>query len=104
MKVNWNTKYTTIAVYSFIVAVLSTIFYLIASEVNLFKIQVSKYINTLQPIIIGFVMDYIFNFILEFFEQCILDKIFFKINNRKFKRIIGIILTYFTVFLLLYLF
>ncbi|CCQ93139.1 conserved membrane hypothetical protein [[Clostridium] ultunense Esp] len=104
MKVNWNTKYTTIAVYSLIVAVLSTIFYLIASEVNLFKIQVSKYINTLQPIIIGFVMAYIFNFILEFYEECLLDNIFSKIKSRKLKRIIGIILTYFTVFLVLYLF
>ncbi|HSH35410.1 AI-2E family transporter [Schnuerera sp.] len=104
MKVNWNSKYTTIAVYSFIVAVLSTIFYLIASEVNLFKIQVSKYINTLQPIIIGFVMAYIFNFILEFFEEYLLDNILSKMKSRKLNRIIGIILTYLTVFLLLYLF
>lgn len=104
MKVNWNTKYATISVYAFIVTVLSIIFYLIASEVNLFRIQVSKYINTLQPIIIGFVMAYVFNFILEFFEKYLIANIFSKIKNRKVNRILGIILTYLTVFLLLYLF
>lgn len=104
MKVNWNTKYTTIAVYSFIVAILSTVFYLIASEVNLFKIQVGKYISIFQPIIIGFVMAYLFNFILEIFEEYILDTIFSKGRGKKINRIIGIILTYLTVFLILYLF
>ncbi len=104
MKIEWNKKYTTIAVYSLIVAMISIVFYLIASEVNLFRIQVGKYINTLQPIIIGFVMAYLFNFILEFYEFYLLKGFFKKGNNKKIGRIIGIMLTYFTVFILLYLF
>lgn len=104
MKVNWNIKYTTVAVYSFIVAALSIIFYLIASEVNLFRVQVGKYLNTLQPFIIGFVMAYLFNFILIFYEGAILDKLFPKKINKKFKRLIGLVLTYATVGLLFYLF
>lgn len=104
MKFNWNKRYNTIAAYSLIVAVLSILFYLIASEVNLFKIQIGKYISTMQPIIIGFVMAYIFNFILEFYEDIILDKLLGKKKNKKFTRLIGVLLTYLTVFFLLYLF
>lgn len=103
MKIKWNIKYTTMAVYAFIVAALSILFYLIASEVSLFRIQMGKYINTFQPIIIGAVMAYIFNFILEFYENCILHNIISE-KNKKRNRIIGIILTYATVILLLYLF
>lgn len=104
MKINWNPKYTTIAVYAFIVLTLSIVFYLIASEVNLFKIQVGKYISIFQPIIIGFVMAYLFNFILELVEDRLLAGIFPKLRNKKLNRVMGIILTYFIVFLLLYLF
>lgn len=104
MKVNWNTKYTTISVYGFIVIALSIIFYSILSEVNLFKIQLRQYTSALQPIVIGFAMAYLFNFILEFIEKYILN---FKLLNNmkgKFKRIIGLLLTYTVIFLLLYLF
>lgn len=104
MKVNWNSKYTTIAVYGFIVIALSIIFYSILSEVSLFKIQMNKYTSALQPITIGFAMAYLFNFILEFIEKYPLN---FKLLNNtkgKFKRIIGLFATYAIVFLLLYLF
>lgn len=104
MKVNWNKNYTTIAVYGFIVIALSIIFYSILSEVNLFRIQMSKYTNALQPFIIGFAMAYLFNFILEFIEEYFLDFKVLNISKGKFKRIIGLFATYTVVFLLLYLF
>lgn len=102
MKIKWNEKYNTIAAYSFIVFALSIMFFLIMSEVNLFRIQVGKYMSTLQPFIIGFVMAYLFNFILEFFEIYILRHIFKKRKN--IMRVLGILLTYIVVFLFLYLF
>lgn len=104
MRIKWNIKYTTIAVYIFIVSALSILFYLITSEVSLFKIQVGKYLSTFQPIIIGFVFAYIFNFILEFYEETLLKFLSFKRLKGKGSRITGIILTYSTVILLLYLF
>lgn len=103
MKVKWNQRYNTIAVYSFLVLALSILFYIIASEVNVFKIQLSKYMSMFLPIIVGFIMAYIFNFILEFFEKNILKHIFPK-DNKKRDRVIGIVMTYASVFLLLYLF
>lgn len=104
MKVNWNKNYTTIAVYGFIVIALSIIFYSILSEVNLFRIQMSKYTSALQPFIIGFAMAYLFNFILEFIEKYFLDFKLLNNSKRKFKRIIGLLSTYAIIFLLLYLF
>lgn len=78
MKLKWNEKYNTIAVYSFIVIGLSIILYTIVSQVNVFKIQISRYISIFSPIIIGFIMAYIFNFILEFYEENIVENLFKK--------------------------
>lgn len=104
MKFKWNERYNTIAVYSLIVIFLSIIFYLIASEVSQFKIQVSKYISTIYPVIIGFVMAYLFNFILEFIETFILEKVFTKKDNKKIIRPMGVLLTYIFILFLLFLF
>ena len=71
MKINWNSKYTTIAVYSFIVACASITFYLVASEIKAFQLKISQITSTLMPFIIGFVMAYLFNFILKFYEEII---------------------------------
>lgn len=104
MKIDWNKRYNTIAVYALIVCILSILFFLIASEVSLFKIQVGKYLSTMYPIIIGFGMAYLFNFILEFYEDFVLENVFDMKRNKKIRRLIGILLTYITVFLILYLF
>ncbi len=104
MKINWDPKHTTISVYAFIVACASIIFYLIASEISSFQIKVGEVILTLMPFIIGFTMAYLFNFILKFFEEKVLCFGFFKKIKFKFKRTIGMLLTYGTVGLLIYLF
>nr|WP_300004394.1 AI-2E family transporter [Tissierella sp.] len=103
MKIKWNQRYNTIAAYSFLVLALSILFYSIVSEVNVFKIQMGKYLSTFLPIIIGFILAYIFNFILEFYEKHLLNYMFDK-ENKKRDRLLGIVLTYATVFLLLFMF
>ncbi len=104
MKIEWNKKYTTIAAYVLIVIFLSIVFFQIATEVNLFKLKINDYFRVMLPFIIGFVMAYLFNFILKFYENQVLN--FKKAKNikRKHKRIISIILTYTTVIILLFLF
>ena len=104
MKINWNSKYTTIAIYSFLVTCASIIFYLIASEISSFQIKVGEILSTLMPFIIGFIMAYLFNFILKFYEKSISKLDFFKNKKHKFKRVIGLVLTYITVILLVFLF
>ena len=104
MKINWNKKYNTIAVYSFIVICLSIVFYQIASEVNVFKIKVGDSIRVLLPFIIGFTIAYLFNFILKFYEDLVFSFKRLNIKKQKYKRLISIFCTYTTVLCLLYLF
>ncbi len=102
MKMEWNKKYTTIAVYALIVMFLSISFYLFVSEVGSIKIQINKYLAVFQPIFTGLIMAYLFNFILDFYEDLIRKKM--KIKSEKFLRLVGMILTYLTVTLALVLF
>ncbi len=74
MKINWNTKYTTIAIYTFIIAASSIIFYLVSSQIDVFSNNLDAMFTTLQPFIIGFAIAYLLNFILKFYE----DRIFIK--------------------------
>ncbi len=104
MKINWNSKYTTISIYSFFVICASIIFYLIASEVSSFQIKVGEVISIFMPIIIGFVMAYLFNFILRFYEEKVFRFNILKKSKPKLVRFMGLILTYATVALLIFIF
>ena len=64
MKVEWNKKYTTIAIYAFLVISSSIIVYLMVSQAEDLKIKFSGMIATMQPFIIGSAIAYIINFIL----------------------------------------
>ncbi len=104
MKLDWNSKYTTISLYSFIVICCSIIFYRIVWDTSVFTGKLSDIMSTLQPFIIGGVMAYLLNFILVFVE----DKLFSlkKLKNLKHrsKRALGLVITYLIAFILLGLF
>ncbi|KKY00383.1 membrane protein [Paraclostridium benzoelyticum] len=104
MKVNWNSKYTTISVYSFIVICCSIIFYRIASDTSVFMGKISSIISTLQPFIIGAVIAYLLNFILVFVEERIFNKNKLNKLKPKSKRALGLLITYIAAFILLALF
>lgn len=104
MKVNWNDKYTTISVYSFIVICCSIIFFRILSETGSFINKLTEIIGILQPFTIGFVIAYLLNFILIFIENN-MDKID-SLKNLKHssKRGISIMLTYIFAIFMIYVF
>lgn len=105
MKIDWNKKYTTISIYALLVICFSILFYQITSEVNVFKTKLASYLRILTPFIIGFVMAYLFNFILDFYEKTVLKnkRIDEHLQGRtKTIRIIGMILTYITVIIIVY--
>ncbi len=104
MKVNWNDKYTTISVYSFIVICCSIIFFSILSEIGSFTSKLNEIIGILQPFIIGFVMAYLLNFILVFIEDKMNKIDSLKNLKYKAKRGISIIITYTVAFLIIYVF
>lgn len=106
MKIDWNTKYTTIATYVFIVACSIIVFYLAISQLGAVLSKIHGAIGILQPFIIGFSIAYLLNFILKFYEK----KIFEDSNIKKFKlkqktrRGFGILFTYATALIVVFLF
>ena len=104
MKIDWNKKYTTISVYSFLVICASMIFFSVIGEISAFTAKIGWLVSTLQPFIIGFVMAYLLNFILVFYEEKVL--VFDSVKNlkTKSKRGISILLTYVTALLIIGLF
>ncbi|MGL5751252.1 MAG: AI-2E family transporter [Paraclostridium sp.] len=104
MKVDWNSRYTTISVYTFIVVCCCIVFYRIVADISIFTGTVGSIVTTLQPFIIGSVIAYLLNFILKFYEEKLLVKGKLTSLKGKSKRGVGIILTYITAFILLSLF
>ncbi|MBE6070859.1 MAG: AI-2E family transporter [Clostridium butyricum] len=106
MKVDWNTKYTTIATYVVIVACSIIIFYLAISQLGAVLSKINGVIAILQPFIIGFSMAYLLNFILKFYEKRIFEYKGIKSLNLKqnTKRSFGILLTYATALIVVFLF
>lgn len=99
MKINWNEKYNTISMYSFIVVSAIIVFYLSIAEFGTLLGKISGIIVILQPFIIGFSIAYILNFILKFYEKKLN-----KYSKLKAKRGLGLVLTYITAMLLVGLF
>ncbi len=104
MKVNWNDKYTTVSVYSFIVICCSIIFFSVLSELGSFTSKLSEMVGILQPFIIGFVIAYLLNFILVFIEDKMIKIDSLKNLKPKSKRGISILLTYIVAFFIIYVF
>lgn len=104
MKVNWNSKYTTIATYSFIVAILVILFYLAISQVTIFTDKLDSIIIIMQPFIIGFSIAYIINFLLNFYEKIVFEMKYVKKLKIKSKRGLAIIFSYITAFLIIGMF
>ena len=104
MKINWNNKYATIAMYAFLVICGSILLYLGIARFTEIKSGINDIIGTLQPFIIGTALAYLLNFILKFYEKNILSYKWFNNLNKTAKRAVGIVFTYITAILITYLF
>lgn len=94
MKINWNSKYTTISVYTFVVICLSILFFTGISNIDKLMEKINVLMAVLQPFIIGMVIAYLLNFIVVFFEDKLLNKSIFDSLSLKIKRSISMILSY----------
>ena len=95
MKINWDKKYTTIAIYAFIVICFSIV-------LDAFTGKMSQIMAVFQPFIIGFIIAYLINFILKFYEDRVFKK-FIK-GSKKSLRGVAVILSYLTASLIFYVF
>ena len=103
-KINWNNRYATIAMYSFLVICASILLYLGISNINEIKSSLNDFVSTLQPFIIGGTLAYLLNFILKFYEERVLSHEMLKKMKKSGKRAIGLVLTYITASIITYLF
>lgn len=83
MKIDWNKRYTTIAIYSIIVFLICALIYKFTSSWNDSRDFVVNILNTLSPFIIAFLIAYFINPMVVFWETKVISKI--KIKGKKIK-------------------
>ncbi len=101
---NWNKKYSTIAIYSFIVIASSILFYLIMSGLGDFQKALRGYTSVMYPFLYGFILAYLINFLLNFFKKLFMKMRLIKKIRSKVLHSISLILAYVTAGLFIYLF
>ena len=79
MKVRWNEKYTTIAVYTFLVLVAAILFLFLLLNLASISSVLSTFFAIISPFIWGFAIAYILNRPLHFFE----DTVYARLNRKK---------------------
>ncbi|WP_312641755.1 AI-2E family transporter [Hydrogenoanaerobacterium sp.] len=104
MKFEWNKKYTTVAIYSFLVIVASILFFTILQNFSGFSNYASKILTLLTPFIYGFVIAYILNPILRMFDRKLLPWMTKDRIKPKHRRMLSILLTYVVAILFLIVF
>ncbi|MBC2575852.1 AI-2E family transporter [Peptostreptococcus canis] len=102
MKIDWNRKYTTIAVYAVIVICLGVSFYLSVTKFAKLSELTNTFLSIIKPFILGFALAYLLNFVMDFYER----KIFKNNHNlkQKPKRFLSILLTYISLSVVILLF
>lgn len=94
MKIEWNRRYTTIALYAFLVLTSTAASYLIMSNIISVLKFLDGFFSPLLPIIYGFAVAYLINPIMVWIERRLLKKDWYKKLSRKAKRAISLLLAY----------
>ena len=68
-KVDWNKKYTTIAVYAFLVILLSILCIFFFLNYSDFGGYIKKFFAILSPVLLGILFAYLLNPVVRFFEN-----------------------------------
>lgn len=93
MKFEFNRRYTTIAVYAFLVVAAGGLFLAFLANFQSFQHYFVKIFDLLRPFIYGFGLAYILNPTLKFIEQCVASVTGGHLSDKP-RRMISILLTY----------
>ena len=104
MKIDWNKKYTTIAVYGFIVVAASIVFYIVLNNLQGFLAWIGRFAEIFTPFLLAFCIAYLLNPVLKWVEKGIHVVFERKKPKPKLKRILGILITYILLVAVLALF
>ncbi|MDE7192665.1 MAG: AI-2E family transporter [Oscillospiraceae bacterium] len=75
MKIEWNKKYNTIAVYSLIVIAIAILFVVFVFRFESFADVFSKIVSVMAPIVVGIVIAYVLNPLVMLFENKFFKKL-----------------------------
>lgn len=75
LKIHWNRKYTTIAVYAFLVIAASILFAVFVGNFGMFLSGVSFFLSLISPFLYGFAIAFLVNPVMKFCERVFFSKI-----------------------------
>ena len=93
MKIQWNQKYNTIAMYAFIVLSSAILFFVVVSGLSAFTKALGNYISVLYPFLYGFIIAYLLNLLYILIEK-IFNNINFLQKQTKIRHPLSILLAY----------
>ena len=99
MKFEWNKKYNTAAIYTFITLAITILFALTLKNIDIVGRYINYSLDLIKPILYGIAIAYILNPMMSFYENKVILEHSKKIS-RKFARSFAMILTYISVFLI----
>lgn len=104
MKLDWNRKYSTIAVYAFLVIAAGLAFGLFLKNLPPFGSFLGLFSGLLVPFVIGAVIAFVLNPILNWLEQQLFPMVLGKGLCRRARRRLGILLSFAFLLVILWLF
>ncbi|MDD5920220.1 MAG: AI-2E family transporter [Oscillospiraceae bacterium] len=104
MKIDWNRKYTTIAVYAVLVVVASLVCYNMLHNFTSYKAAFRRMIGILLPVIYGFSIAFVLNPVERFFEKKVWPRVSRGKLSAKWNRGIAIFSTYVVAILVIAVF
>ena len=94
MKLNMNKKYTTIAVYAFLVIAAAITFFFVISEHSVVGRMAGTFFGLMTPFIYGAALAYVLNPVLNWLEKKVFPKLFGDRVSKRSRRGLGVLLTF----------
>ncbi len=104
MKIEFDKKYFSVAVYAFLVIAASVLFFAAVMNFSDIWAFICKIAGIMTPFFYGFALAYLINPVLHFFEDRVLVKLSGGKMKPKLRRGVGILLAYILVFALISIF
>ena len=94
MKLNMNKKYTTIAVYAFLVIAAAITFFFVISEHSVVGRMAGTFFGLMTPFIYGAALAYVLNPVLNWLEKKVFPKVFGDRVSKRSRRGLGVLVTF----------
>ena len=94
MKLNMYKKYTTIAVYAFLVIAAAITFFFVISEHSVVGRMAGTFFGLMTPFIYGAALAYVLNPVLNWLEKKVFPKVFGDRVSKRSRRGLGVLLTF----------